>query len=143
MSEAPDYYIGLQNTVTIRKGLLEAAKQSVILLKAQYHLREVREQKQLRMKQIMQHLSIANKLVIELDASLPEHNREHMPEAVRKAAQRIEQRQKAHNQERSHPVTIPEPKVFSQPISEKKDVDKELQALESKLSDIESKLNKL
>lgn len=146
MSGSPDYFIGLQNTVTIRKGLLEAAKESVLVLKAQYRLRDIRAQKKAYIDQLATHVSEVTSLIDALDADLPEHDREHMPEAVRRAAQRIEERQHAHEAPpvapKPKPVPKPKPKPQLRPV-ETVDSEAELRALEQKLSSIESKLNKL
>lgn len=145
MSQAPEYFIGLQNTVVIRKGLLEAAKGSVTVLKSHYRLREVRAEKRAYMQQITQHLSEVSTLVDSLDQDLPTHDRDQMPEAVRRAAPRLaEQHPEPEPQKAPRPAPAPKPKP-TPPKSKKRsrDAENELRALEAKLSDIESKLNKL
>ncbi len=148
MSGAPEYFIGLQNTVAIRKGLLEAAKESVLLLKAQYRLREIRSQKRAYIDQLSQHVTEVTSLVEALDQDLPEHDRDNMPEAVRRAAQRIEERQHAHEEEiapvvKPKPKPIPKPKPRPKVVQDNTNAEAELRALEEKLASIESKLNKL
>jgi len=146
----PEYFIGLQNTVAIRKGLLESAKDSVTVLKSQYRLREIRVQKVAYIQQLEKHVSELITLVAGLDQGLPEHKPTQMPEAVQRAIQRIEERKKAQSfrpVKTSAPqiVSKPAPKPTPKPSAPRPDASAalELRELEAKLSDIESKLNKL
>ncbi len=144
MPTSPEYFIGLRNTSSIRRGLLESAKQSVLLLKAQYGLRETRAKKKELIEQLTHHIAEIEVLTSGLDEDLPAHSRDDMPEAVRRAAQRLEEKEQLSERPASVVTKKPDPIVEKpKPVKQVDTVDQEIRDLEKQLSAIESKLNKL
>lgn len=154
-----DYFLALEHPAEARKFLLSSAKHSVLILKSQYRLREVRKEKVALLAELVEVMDTLSQNLSTLSEKLPEHNAKSMPAVVERMKKADEERVakiKAKVQGKikpKNPLTsdVSEPETpLDEPHTEKAEksnlhaqAESALSQLESKLAAIESKLNKL
>ena len=121
------YYLGIENPDRLRRDLLETAKLSVTVLKAQYRLKELRSQKMAKIEQLREAVTEIDAMMDKLQKALPEHNRDNLPEAAKRAMEQAQRERKLDEDYYNEPLDYSEPQaepeesieeVFDEPVEE-------------------------
>ncbi|PLW79718.1 hypothetical protein C0585_06340 [Candidatus Woesearchaeota archaeon] len=124
MDTSKNFFVGIENSKTFRRNLLEASKNTVSILRFYQKVLNIRDKKKRKIDQLKRNLDEINSLIAHLDNAMPDMGIRasvHKPKAVR------------------HKHVMDNPPIEEQTFEQKSEID----LLEDQLKDIDSRLNNI
>lgn len=134
------YVVAIPDQTLLRRNVLTAAKYAIEVIKGQKRLDDIRIERERMMEELTRSIETINKHMGELSKAMPKHTKSSLPASLKS----VKSPKKKESKKKAAPKKPKVQKKASKPPEEPKSPHGlDLNALERKLSSIESKLNKL